>query len=713
VIAAVAATVLLLVAAVWGVNLRRADTPVLSNADIAVLPFSVRGGDDAHYLGDGMVNLLGTALDGASVRPVDARAVFGIVAQDGGKAPSLEQGSRLAARLGAGLFVLGDVIQAGDELQIEAAVYRAGGAADPVSKVAVSGDAERVFALVDNLAAQLLAGLGAAPTDRLMQTAAVTTTSLDAFKAYLQGEAEIRAGQFERAEEAYLRAIAHDSTFAIAHYRLALALDWAARGDSEDAGRAAARHADRLTPRDRALLLALRAYTAGDAADAERRYRAILARYPDDLEAWFQLGEVQFHYGPVGGRPSTESEEAWRKVLSYEPRNLSAIVHLARIAAADGRSATLDSVLEPFTPAELAADRRLLQVAAFRAIANHDTAAVRSVVDNARHWEDAAAWQLAAYLTAFSHVPAGARTALLGLVEPQRGAGMIAELRRFAALLHLANGQLAAAQGAMSHALAANAAAPGHWHRRTFELVSDWWFATLPIPYPDSTLERVRRTAFSSDAPPWQGGAETAIDDPIWFGEIRKALGAPRRLEALRLYTLGTISLRLKDDAAARAASDSLALLAARAPSDWFVRAFDCELRARRAWHEGKPEQALRIMDELEAGPVTVGATMVVPFLARAHERYLRGELLSAVGRDAEALPWFASLATLSVPESPFRAPAHLRQAEIHERLGNRSEAARHYARFVELWRESDPELQPLVNAARQHQATLSRPEPR
>jgi DNA-binding SARP family transcriptional activator len=118
-------------------------------------------------------------------------------------------------------------------------------------------------------------------------------------------------------------------------------------------------------------------------------------------------------------------------------------------------------------------------------------------------------------------------------------------------------------------------------------------------------------------------------------------------------------------------------------------------------------------MDELEAGPVTVGATMVVPFLARAHERYLRGELLSAVGRDAEALPWFASLATLSVPESPFRAPAYLRQAEIHERLGNRSEAARHYARFVELWRESDPGFQPLVNAARQHQATLSRPEPR
>jgi hypothetical protein len=60
------------------------------------------------------------------------------------------------------------------------------------------------------------------------------------------------------------------------------------------------------------------------------------------------------------------------------------------------------------------------------------------------------------------------------------------------------------------------------------------------------------------------------------------------------------------------------------------------------------------------------------------------------------------------VPESPFRAPAHLRQAEIHERLGNPEEAARHYGRFVGLWRDGDSEFQPLVDTARKRLAGLT-----
>jgi tetratricopeptide (TPR) repeat protein len=711
-IVAAAAVLLLIMAMAWGINRMRSEpSAALSAASIAVLPFSVRGDEDAAYLAEGMVNLLGTALDGVSVRPTDARAVFAVVSQDGGERPGLDLGSRVAARLGAGLFVLGDVIQAGSQLRIEASVYRAGGAPEPLSRGTVSGGAEHVFELVDQLAAQLLAGLGAAPGDRLTRTAAVTTTSLAAFKAYLQGEADIRAGRFERAEEAYLRAIAHDSTFAIAHYRRALALDWGAGGDPEEAARAAARHAERLTPRDRALLEAHRAYSVGDAPDAERRYRAILARYPDDLEAWLQLAEVLFHFGPVRGRATSESGEAWRRVLSYEPKNVAAIVHLARIASADGRSATLDSLIAPFASTELTTDRRLLQVAAFRAIASGDTATVRTLVQSVRSWEDAAAWQLAAYLTAFSDVPERARPVLQELIGPQRAAGTIADLHWFVALLHLENGQLAAARGAMTDALAANAVVPAVWHRRTFELITDWWSAALPLPAPDSTLDRIRHTASSSNVslPSGKSNFESsASGEPLWIALTRQALGNPNRFEALRLYTVGTVSLRLSDRASASTASAALARLAASNASDWFVHALDGELRARRAWHDGRPEQALTILDQVELGPVSVGATNIVPFLAHAQRRYLRGQLLSAVGRDAEALQWFASLGALSVPETPFRALAHLRQAEIHERLGNRSEAVTHYSRFVALWQNSDPELQPLVEAARDHRATAA-----
>ena len=116
-------------------------------------------------------------------------------------------------------------------------------------------------------------------------------------------------------------------------------------------------------------------------------YRAILARYPDDIDAWFQLGEILFHHGPLVGRPMGESEEAWRKVLSYEPRNLFAVTHVARIAVVDRRASAVDSLLAPFPPDEQRTDRRLLEIVLLRAIARGDTAAARGMAKDVRRWE--------------------------------------------------------------------------------------------------------------------------------------------------------------------------------------------------------------------------------------------------------------------------------------------------------------------------------------
>jgi tetratricopeptide (TPR) repeat protein len=56
-----------------------------------------------------------------------------------------------------------------------------------------------------------------------------------------------------------------------------------------------------------------------------------------------------------------------------------------------------------------------------------------------------------------------------------------------------------------------------------------------------------------------------------------------------------------------------------------------------------------------------------------------------------------------------YLAPSHLRQAEIYDRRGDRDEAVKHYRRLVELWRNADPELQPVVDGARKRLAELER----
>jgi hypothetical protein len=48
-----------------------------------------------------------------------------------------------------------------------------------------------------------------------------------------------------------------------------------------------------------------------------------------------------------------------------------------------------------------------------------------------------------------------------------------------------------------------------------------------------------------------------------------------------------------------------------------------------------------------------------------------------------------------------YRAPSHLRRAQIYARTGDRENAIMHYTRFVKLWEHADAELQVHVEQAR------------
>lgn len=697
---AAAIGLIVLFASVWGLRRMQTKTmPVSSTNTIAVLPFSVHGGQASDYLREGMVNLLGAALNGAgSLRPIDTRATFAAVADAGGGTADARRGDRVAGRLSAAMYVLGDVVEAGGQLQIEAAVYRTD-ATEPIARAVVSGAVDSVFALVDALAARLLAGLSDPAAGRLIRTASLTTSSLPAFKAYLQGEGLMRAGQFEQAADAYLAAIAYDSTFAVAYYRLGLAREWAPLPGEDRAANAAARFSERLSSRDRDLLAAFRAWRAGDAVEAERAYRAILARYPDDVDAWFQLGEIQFHHGPLLGHSISESEEAWRKVLSYEPRNLFAITHLARIHLVGGRVPAVDSLLAPFSSHELRTDRRLTEIVLLRAVARDDTATSHALTRVMKKWEGLSIWRVAVFLTAFGPDPAVTSALVHDLMDEGVKPSLRADVLWFASVLHLAGGRLDAARSVLAEAARAERAVPAEHRRQEFDAAMEWFAVTLPLPYADSTVMRVRERAASSEALPSRAKGLFSTETE---------LGGTIQLEPLRQYTLGMLSLHLRDTTSASAASAKLRQLATSGEATVLTRDLDRGLRAQLLRKAGHPEEALRLLQSLESSD-SQGDIAVTPFVARANERFLHGELLASMGRNTEALQWFASLGDGSVTEIPLRAPSHFRQAEIYARLGKRDQAARHYARVLALWSDADAEFQPLVDAARRRLANLTR----
>ena len=123
-----------------------------SPATIAVMPFSVRGDARFAYLGEGMVDLLATKLDGAGdIRTVDPRALLHALALDGGPADS----AAVARRFGAGRYLEGSIVEAGGRLQASASLYATGGAAIASVHAAAAGERE-LFELVDELALCLL-----------------------------------------------------------------------------------------------------------------------------------------------------------------------------------------------------------------------------------------------------------------------------------------------------------------------------------------------------------------------------------------------------------------------------------------------------------------------------------------------------------------------------------------------------------------------------
>ena len=58
-------------------------------------------------------------------------------------------------------------------------------------------------------------------------------------------------------------------------------------------------------------------------------------------------------------------------------------------------------------------------------------------------------------------------------------------------------------------------------------------------------------------------------------------------------------------------------------------------------------------------------------------------------------------------------AGAHKRLGELYEAKGEREKAASHYAKFIELWKNADAELQPHVSEAKEKLARLQRTERR
>jgi DNA-binding SARP family transcriptional activator/TolB-like protein len=347
----------------------RREVPALEPNKIVIVPFRTSGVDSSvKYLGEGVVDLIAPMLTGeGGPIAVDSRTAISTWNRiTRGRDGTAEDARQVARELGAELVLTGAVVEVGGRLTITGNVIRGAGNARPLASV--SAPIDSVDRLLDQFVGQILARQsGVAETS----VSAITSQSLPAIRAYLNGRAAYRHADDDKAIESFTRALDIDSTFALAALDLAVATgrllraqicrNRACRVFSIVPGFASSERVDdlfdravrlawayrfKLGRRDRPLLEALRGGNYPRASTARETLagleRAISAA-PDRPETHYLLGVLLLYQGPALGLSDSRAraEAAFRQASKLDPSYLAPLAYLVDVAAFDRDTAKL------------------------------------------------------------------------------------------------------------------------------------------------------------------------------------------------------------------------------------------------------------------------------------------------------------------------------------------------------------------------------------
>jgi tetratricopeptide (TPR) repeat protein len=328
--------------------LRPKAAPAVADAEVvAVLPFRVDGADTsvARYR-IGMLDLLHASLNGeGGPRAVSPATVLSawrrVVSSEAEDLPD-DRALDLARRLGAGRVLTGSIVAVPRRLVLHASLLRTSDGERIEAQA--EGAPDSVLAVVDRLVADLLvrSKVGAARPD----LRSLTTTSLPALRAFLDGQVAYRDARYPDASRHFESALALDSTFALAAIGYFKAAGWGSGGDAARGIRIAWNNRERLGARDRALLdnytgprYPAQNFSRSNIQAAER----LVQLAPDDAEAHVEYGDALYHFGDQVDYPDPwpVARRAFERAVALDSGFAAPLDHLIQITAATGDTAAL------------------------------------------------------------------------------------------------------------------------------------------------------------------------------------------------------------------------------------------------------------------------------------------------------------------------------------------------------------------------------------
>ena len=580
------------------------------------------------------------------VGPDEMRDVIVRMQRDPTDAVDIESAREIALRAGVKAVIGGEINAVGSAYLISVALRAAGSGEELAAFRETANDRTEIIAAVDELSKRLRARIGESlrSVHRSPPLPSVTTPSLEALELYAWGVELNHRGETVAAIAKLEQAVTLDTAFAGAYRALAVFYTNIGNpGASRRNSDNAYRFSDRLPEAERYATRAIAHARRGRPDSVAHYYRLFLeTRSGDSSVALNNLGDAYERMGRY-----EEALELYRRTVRATPDRIAAWVNIASAARTLGMPDLADSALGQM-------------VERFAPSAHHGITEASNAYhagDIARLEEIAAGWARAP--VSDRETRAGGRHWLAALAGRAGKARLAVALADSAARLYIEDGFLLWAYSAiqvLNHA--AWAADPG-----------------MALPYLDRLVDEFRRSEVVQSAPRFLHQA---------LGMFASAYALAGRDEAARTLLAHADSLSAGGDfQPAGAAEHAKAILALQ---------------------EGRLEESLR---HLELARTTEYG------LVHDYSRLLLGDAYQALGRPQEAAAEFEAVAgTTGVywadmrAHPPLQPVAHERLGSLYLALGDTTAALTHLARFVELWSEADPELQPRVEQA---QATLQR----
>jgi TolB-like protein len=325
--------------------------PPLDDRTWIVVPFdNLANNSEVDWLRAASVNLLYLDMSRwRDIKVVDDERVADLIrevpeASGSKQSMSLNAGLAVAKRAGAGRLVMGDVLRLGSRTAVTAKVFdvRTGQRTKSVREETAVPDS--VMSLFGKLAQKVL---NVAPPQGA-NVGALGTTRVDAYQEYIAGVDALNRFDLGEARRHMVKAIALDSTFALAHFKMSIIAGWESANSPERRphAEAAARFAAGLPPRERVLITGQLLQSRDDWTKACETYTPLARADSSDIEAWYGMGECLFHdrtIEAVGGDTTRlrfradldQSIRAFQRVLQLDPTYHLAYQHIIDALTAD------------------------------------------------------------------------------------------------------------------------------------------------------------------------------------------------------------------------------------------------------------------------------------------------------------------------------------------------------------------------------------------